>query len=141
MRRVARALHYPRVMKTLIASLALVLGASAAYAQPGYEHHDRWVTLSRASFGNDGRADIQPNRHGEFRQIQLASASRIFVSQVVIEFADGTNQVERDMNTPIEPGRPLTVDLAGRYRQINRVIVYGPQGRRVRGSVTLRGLD
>ncbi|HEY4242144.1 MAG TPA: hypothetical protein VGM88_20135 [Kofleriaceae bacterium] len=129
-------------MKTLIASLALVLGAAPAFAQPGFDRHAEhgWVILSRASFGTDGRADIEPGTRGRFHQIQLATAGRLTVTEVAIEFADGSNQVEKDLHTRIDSAHPLTLDLAGGARELRRVIVYGPQGR-IGSSVTLRGLE
>ena len=63
---------------------------------------------------------------GSFRQIQLAeTAGRSFIQQVAIEFVGGgrTQVVKIDRN--LVPGAPITIDLNGDLRAINRIVVYG----------------
>lgn len=95
--------------------------------QPTYQ---RWATIaSGINFGTDGRAFISMANQGAFRTLKLdAPRGGMVVREVAIEFADKSTQVLRGLNRVVDQNHPLTIDLDGNLRTVNRVIVYGPKG-------------
>jgi hypothetical protein len=66
---------------------------------------------------------------GRFRRIQLVETQgRSFIDQVAIEFVGGGRTQVVKLNAQLLPGNPLTIDLDGDLRAINRIVVYGSTG-------------
>ena len=88
----------------------------------------RPVTLaSGMHFANDGRSFITVGAQlGRFGKLDISSAGgRTFVQQVYIEFANGQEQVIRNVNRTLVGNECLTLDLDGGRRAIKRIVVYG----------------
>ena len=89
----------------------------------------RPVTLaSDMHFANDGRSFITVGAQmGRFGKLDITSAGggRTFVQQVYIEFANGQEQVIRNLNRTLTAGECLSLDLDGNRRAIKRIVVYG----------------
>jgi|SRR6185295_11027763 len=86
------------------------------------------VTLaSGVHFAGDGRTFITvPDQGRRFRSLQITPAGgRTFVQQVYVEFADGQEQVVRNVDRTLTGDQSLTVDLDGNRRIVRRVVVYG----------------
>jgi hypothetical protein len=143
-------------IKTIL--LGLILGTSTvAVAQPqrpydhdrdhrGHygDHYDqrgrvvnRWLTLTAGVPTTDYRhiINVNPNA-GRFEKIRLSiDSGRVFVRQVAVIFADGTNRKFR-IDRTMRAGEVAEIDLPGRFRAIERVIVYNDPARRWRNSGT-----
>ncbi|MBX3155743.1 MAG: hypothetical protein KF773_07075 [Deltaproteobacteria bacterium] len=87
---------------------------------------ERWVALTKPTRIDRGRLVIAIGADaGEFHQLRLfnnTGSSRI--EQLVIELADGSTQRFALART-LTSADPITVDLAGGYRRIARVVVHG----------------
>jgi hypothetical protein len=145
-------------MKILPILTALALGASAgtAFAEPDrpldpydrstfYRHRDHrgWVTLTAPLANFHKREYIPVGRHqGRFERLRLdVGAGRVFVRQVVINFANGTSQ-KLLVRRLVWAGDHIDIDLPGRARAINGVVVYTDpaRGRRSRGEYRISGV-
>ncbi|HEY4242143.1 MAG TPA: hypothetical protein VGM88_20130 [Kofleriaceae bacterium] len=175
--------------KSIIASLALVLGIGSSAAMAAPVHHevdltqrdkvtviDRtfhrapertivvheghrepqrpivvrpiivqsyWVQLAQGiTYNWDGRTSVNLARPMSAREITLAAnGCAMPVTEVSIQYTDGTGQVERNLNQLVDAQHPLTLGT-NPYKTISRVIVYGQQGQQPRldGSLTLSAL-
>lgn len=122
-----------------------------AYDEPGrfdrpYRHWDRratlddvgprryrptWVALSAPSPLTRGEDCIEVHDRGTFTQLRVqADDGRALVDRVVVQFADGSRQVE-DLDRVLG-GRSDFVDipLDGNNRRVDRILVTGSTGRR-----------
>jgi hypothetical protein len=147
--------------KSLI--LALILGtASVAAAQPqrpydtdhrdnyGDRYRDRdrdrvrvanqWVTLDTAIPNNTNRHIIKVyGNQGRLERVRLSiDSGRVLVRQIAVEFTDGTWQKMR-VDRFLRAGEATELDLPGRFRAVQRVIVYTDPARgwRSRGSFSV----
>jgi hypothetical protein len=145
-------------MKLLPILTALALGASAgsAFAEPdrpldaydrstyGRYHRDRgWVTLTAPLANFNNREFIRIGRdQGRFERLRLdVEAGRVYVRQVLINFADGTSQ-KLLLNRFLRAGEHIQIDVPGRARAINRLVVYTDpaRSRRTRGEYRISGV-
>lgn len=138
-------------IKAIIASL--VLGSSSlAVAAPAvqssyrpappvyttYPSHGGWTTMpaqiqmpvslaSGLTFQGQGRKLISVGAQaGRFGKLEINAANgRTHIQQVYIQFANGQEQVIRNLNRTLAPGECLTLDLDGNKRSIKRIMVYG----------------
>lgn len=88
----------------------------------------RPVTLANdIAFAADGRKFITVGAQaGTFGKIELSGAGgRTFVKQVYVQFANGQEQVVRNLDRTLSRGECLTLDLDGDRRAIRRIVVYG----------------
>ena len=88
----------------------------------------RPVTLaSGASFANQGRKFITVGaRAGRFGTLQIrAEGGQTFIKQVYVQFADGQEQVIRDLDRTLVGDQGVAIDLDGGRRAIRRIVVYG----------------
>ena len=88
----------------------------------------RPVTLaSGMHFANDGRSFITVGAQaGMFGKLDISAAGgRTFVQQVYIQFANGQEQVIRNLNRTLTGNECLSLDLDGGRRAIKRIVVYG----------------
>lgn len=105
------------------------------YNQPS---HGGWTTMpaqiqvpvalaSGLTFQGAGRKLIAVNAQaGRFGKLEInASGGRTYIQQVYIQFANGQEQVIRNLNRTLTPGECLTLDLDGNKRSIKRIMVYG----------------
>jgi hypothetical protein len=129
-------------MKLATILLSLIIGGSSvAVAQP-HRSYDRrgdtysnrytntqWVTLS-------GSVPTTENRHfikvtpgaGRFDKVRLSiDSGRVLVRQIVVNFADNTSQKLR-VDRWMRAGQVTDIDLPGRFRAVNRIIVYTDRG-------------
>jgi hypothetical protein len=130
-----------------------------AYDSPGrfdrpYRHLDRrgafddlgprryrptWVALSAPSPLTRAEDCIEVRDRGTFTQLRVqADGSRAQVDRVVVQFADGSRQIE-DLDRVLG-GRSDFIDipLDGNNRRIDRIIVTGSTGRR--GALQVFGI-
>jgi hypothetical protein len=101
----------------------------------------RPVTLaSGLRFANSGRTLINVGfQAGQFGSLQISAAGgRTFIKQVTVQFANGQQQVIRDLDRTLAGNDSLTLDLEGGRRNISRIVVYGNAantgGRRTAGA-------
>jgi len=100
------------------------------------------MLASGLAFGNQGRAFITVgSQAGRFGTLQLnAAGGRTFIKQVYVQFANGQEQVLRDLDRTLVGREGLTLDLGCR-EAISRIVVYGgavPSGwRRPQGAFTV----
>lgn len=112
--------------------------------QPG-PVEERWVELAAPQRNDDNRdfIAIGPDQ-GRYRRIRLdVTRGSLTLRQVVVEFGNGENQKVR-VDRSIVAGGPdssLVIDLEGRNRVVQRILVYmdPAQARRDRGQYRLFG--
>lgn len=95
--------------------------------QPMPQTYRPVVLATGMHFANDGRTfiDVGPQL-GRFNTLQIsASYGRPFIKQVYIEFANGQEQVIRNLDRVLTGNQTLTLDLDGNRRAIKRIVVYG----------------
>ena len=144
-------------MKILPILTALVLGATGGtafaepdrpldpYGRPSYHvQRDRgWVTLTAPLANYNNREFIRIGRHqGRFERLRLdVGAGRVFVRQVLINFTDGTSQ-KILLGRFLRAGEHIDIDVPGRARAINGLVVYTDpaRGRRSRGEYRISGV-
>ena len=104
----------------------------------------RPVTLaSGLSFAGDGRKFITVGAQaGQFETLQISAAGgRTFLQQVYVQFANGQEQVIRNLDRTLIGNESVTLDLDGGRRAIRRIVVYGNDGaagrRRSAGAFTV----
>ena len=88
----------------------------------------RPVTLaSGLSFARDGRTFIAVGgQAGRFGTLKIdAAGGRTFIKQVYVQFANGQEQVVRNLDRMLSGNDCLTLDLDGNHRAIRRIVVYG----------------
>ena len=88
----------------------------------------RPVTLaSGLRFANNGRALINVGlQAGQFGTLQInAAGGRTFIKQVIVQFANGQQQVIRNLDRTLAGNDSLTLDLDGGRRNISRIVVSG----------------
>jgi hypothetical protein len=136
----------------------LVLGASsAAMAAPGFHSYgpennrtpiqrpfrpivQSWTTLESSGSLSRGRDMIDVSTNARFSKLKLESAGRgsLFIDKLVIVFANGQRQVVSVGKTIGARTGAAFIDLDGRSRQIDKVMVVGKGS--WRGSYTLAAL-
>ena len=101
----------------------------------------RPVTLaSGLHFANNGRTFISVgSQAGQFGTLQISAAGgRTLIKQVYVQFANGQEQVIRNLDRTLSGNESLTLDLDGGRRNISRIVVYGNAGwRRSAGAFTV----
>lgn len=121
--------------------LALIVGGSSvAVAQPhrSYDRRDpygtrytnsQWVTLSASVPTTENRHFIKVTPGaGRFDKVRLSiDSGRVLVRQIVVNFSDNTSQKVR-VDRWMRAGQATDVDLPGRFRAVNRIIVYTDRG-------------
>lgn len=88
----------------------------------------RPVTLaSGLRFANNGRTYIAVgSQAGQFGTLQISAAGgRTVIKQVTVQFANGQQQVIRDLDRTLTGNESMTLDLDGGRRNISRIVVYG----------------
>jgi len=102
------------------------------------------VTLaSGLSFNGEDRKFITVGAQaGLFGKLELnADGGRTFIKQVYVQFADGQEQVIRNLDRTLTGNESLTLDLDGNRRAIRRIVVYGTElpnrWRRAPGAFTV----
>jgi len=85
------------------------------------------VTLgSGLTFAGQGRKFITVGAQaGRFGKLEIAASGRTFIQQVYVQFANGQEQVIRNLDRTVTAGQCLTLDLDGDKRAIRRIVVYG----------------
>lgn len=136
----------------LLAAVIGLGGTTVASAQPvrphdydrqydrdhRYDRHgsyNRWLTLSAGIPNNEYRhiINLDPGV-GRLEKIRVSvDTGRVFVRQIAVIFADGTNRKFR-VDQRLRAGEVAVVDLPGRARAVERVIVYTDPARRWRGT-------
>ena len=139
---------------------ALVLGASsAAMAAPGYGSfgpaNDRapirenyrpfrpvpasWVTLESSGSLSRGRDFVNVSTTARFSKLKLEAArGSVFIDKLIVIYGNGQRDVIEVDKTISARGGATVLDLKGRTRQIDKVMVMGRSG--FRGSYTLAAL-
>jgi hypothetical protein len=117
----------------------LVRPNASEYVGPvGYANPwSSWVALTEPTMIAHGSEQISVGAgRGSFSTLELvANSGETYVSQVVIEFANGEYQTVA-LGRELEPGEPsLVVDLAGNRRMITRIVVNGSSSFGARYSV------
>jgi hypothetical protein len=112
---------------------------------PGIDHRmpqrpvapARPTTLASNARLSRGHALIDVSSWKRFNSLELQAASgSMFVDKVVITFADGQTQVA-EIDKQLGNGQSCaTIDLAGRSRKIDKLVVYGRGGRRASLAIT-----
>jgi hypothetical protein len=89
----------------------------------------RWVTLGEGFTAQNDRQHITLGpQYGSFRRIRVEGIhGRPVIQQVAIEYADREMQVV-PVGQPLRPGQAEVIDLHGRDRGINRIIVFTAPG-------------
>lgn len=99
------------------------------------------VTLANGlTFQGSGRQFISVGAQaGRFGKLDIRSSGPTFISQVYIQFANGQEQVVRNLNRTLSGNDCLTLDLDGGRRAIQRIVVYGNDlgRRRIAGSFSV----
>lgn len=91
------------------------------------------VTLASAAPMSRGRALIDVSSNQRFSSLSLDAKGSVFVSKVVITFANGQTQVT---NLDKQITSCTSIDLNGRSHKIDKIMVYGRGGRRSSLAVT-----
>jgi len=130
------------MLKNLILGLALSTSAAASAAPcndpppPPPAHHQASRTLATdLAFDAHGHRAVVIGTTQKFRSLQIAAdAGDPLIQKVVIQFADGQQQVVQNIDREVGRGKaPISIDLAGDRRQIAKVTVYG-------GTLKYRGV-
>ena len=121
--------------------LALIVGGSTvAVAQPhrSFDRRDpygtrynttQWVTLTSSVPTNERRHFIKVTPGaGRFDKVRLSiDSGRVLVRQILVTFADNTSQKVR-VDRWMRAGQVTEIDLPGRFRAVNQIIVYTEPG-------------
>jgi hypothetical protein len=102
-------------------------GDSSSYVGPIGGWTSGWMALTQPTRLDRGREFIHVGpQYGRFNTLKLESTrGASFINQVAIQFADGKTQVVH-LNEGLSGRNPcITIDLTGRNRQINGIVVYG----------------
>ncbi len=117
-------------------------GWRGAWSRPAYRQAPV-VLASQLSFHGQDRKFITVGAQvGAFRKLELnAAGGRTFIKQVYVQFADGQEQVIRNLDRTLSRGEQLSLDLDGGRRAIRRIVVYGTEinngWRRAPGAFTV----
>lgn len=108
-------------------------GDSSAYNGPIGTKSWRggWVDLTAPTRIDRGREFFHIGAQaGRFDTLKLENkAGSSYISQVLVEFADGKSQVVH-LNENLSASNPcITIDLQGHDREIGRIVVYGSTAR------------
>jgi hypothetical protein len=112
------------------------------YHRPAYQpapvyrpvYRPAWVSLGGVSHIADGEMSFWPNRFAregrEFSTVKLQSnGGKSLIYRVLIQFQNGRTQTV-ELNQYLNASNPsITIDLAGRTRQIAKVTVIGRNAR------------
>jgi len=110
-------------------------GDASAYTGPvgmPTRFNTGWLALTQPTRIDRGREFIHVGaQFGRFNTVKLEnSRGSSFISQVLIEYANGRGQVVH-LNERLSAWNPcITIDLQGRNRSISRIVVYGSTGAR-----------
>lgn len=101
--------------------------------QRDYRPHWRnntWVALTSPLQLDRGRAMIDVNQRRAFQQLRLQTTNGMsFIDRVVVRFDNGERQVI-DVNQRLSTRNPMiNIDLEGRQRRVDRIIVMGDSRR------------
>jgi hypothetical protein len=91
-----------------------------------------WVQMTEPTRIDNGREFFTFGAEaGMFSQIQLLEThGTSFIQQVVIEYVGGGRVQKHELGgITLTKGQAISIDLAGHYRQINRIVVYGSTAR------------
>jgi len=103
-------------------------GWGGSWHRPSYQPVYQPVTLASdlSFYGEDRKFITVGAQAGLFSKLELNGAEgRTFIKQVYVQFADGQEQVIRDLDRTLSNGECLTLDLDGNRRAIRRIVVYG----------------
>lgn len=96
-----------------------------------YWRHNSWVALTSPVELDRGRTVIDVNQRRPFQQLRLQQTTRgmSFIDRVVVRFDNGERQVI-DVNKRLSTRNPMiNLDLDGRMRRVDRIIVMGDSRR------------
>jgi hypothetical protein len=105
-------------------------GWHGGWNRPSYQPVYQPVTLASdlSFYGEDRKFITVGSQAGLFSKLELnGAAGRTFIKQVYVQFADGQEQVIRDLDRTLSNGECLTLDLDGNRRAIKRIVVYGSE--------------
>lgn len=93
-----------------------------------------WQTLASTQLGRGGRAVIDVSSKQRFSTLKLDSRGALFVDKVLITYGNGERQtVTIDRN--LAGRNAATIDLEGRARSIDKIVVIGRGARFAQVSV------
>lgn len=93
--------------------------------------HNTWVALTSPLELDRGRTMIDVNHRRSFQQLRLQQTTRgmTYVDRIVVRFDNGERQVI-DVNQRLSLRNPMiNIDLDGRQRRVDRIIVMGDSRR------------
>ena len=98
--------------------------------RPHWRNNNTWVALTSPLQLDRGRTMIDVNQRRSFQQLRLQTTNGMsFIDRVVIRFDNGERQVI-DVNQRLSTRNPMVnIDLEGRQRRIDRIIVMGDSRR------------
>jgi hypothetical protein len=120
------------VLATVISSASSVaLAAPSPVLAPidrpvaqAYGHH-HWMMLGSGKLSMRGRRAIEVTSNARFAELRLAANGPMFVEKLDITYGNGKTQCI-ELNKRLGRGeQSLTVDLEGRTRKVEKVVVYG----------------
>jgi hypothetical protein len=85
--------------------------------------HERWVTLARGYSADTNRQFINVNSRLNTIRVEADRGAPV-IRQVAIEYTDGSPTQVVKIDQQLRRGQGYTIDLNGRNRAVNRVIVY-----------------
>jgi hypothetical protein len=92
-------------------------------------YRSTWVALSAPQRYRSDRQCIEVHDRGTFTQLRLQSnAGRTAIDRVIVQFADGSNQVAELDRELDRHGEFVELPLDGNNRRIDRIIVNGALG-------------
>jgi hypothetical protein len=109
---------------TVAATSSTYIGSKPFMTQ--YRDGRHWVALTEPTRIDSGREFINFGTDGaRFSQIKLFNnRGSSHIQQIAIEFVGGGTQ-KVVLNQMLTSSNPITIDLTGGFRPINRIIVYG----------------
>lgn len=109
-------------------------------ARRPYWRNNTWVALTSPVYLDRGRTVIDVNQRRPFQQLRLQQTTRGMTSidRVIVRFDNGERQVI-DVNQRLSSRNPMiNLDLDGRQRRVDRIVVMGDSRRG--GSVQVFGI-
>jgi hypothetical protein len=103
---------------------------TANYDSYDYNRNDRFnrfdLLAEELNFGaGEYRKDIMPSAVDRFSKLRVsADSGRTYIMKVVVEFADGTQQQQINIDKTLRAGESLDLDLVGSTHTIGRILVY-----------------
>ena len=101
-----------------------VRGDGNAYGRWNRGNH-QWVTIGSGKLSARGRRMVDVSSARSFETLKLEANGRMFVDKIAITYGNGETQLVQLAKRLGRGDSALTIDLEGRARKIDKIVVFG----------------